>query len=101
MCRRLLETLIIEAYEAHKCEQELKNSDGYYLMFSGLLARVEGSNQLNVGRNALKGLKHFKKIGDLSAHNRRFNATKPDLDSIQSDLRIASEDLLHIAGQGP
>ena len=98
MCRRLLETLIIETYEAHGRADELKGSDGNFLMFSGLLAKVESDRTFNVGRNSLQGLKDFKKLGDLSAHNRRFNARRDDVDRVRDGLRIAVEELLTLAG---
>ena len=101
MCRRLLETLIIEAYENHNYDKEIKNNDGNYFMFSGLLSQIEKNNILNLGRGAIQGLKSFKKLGDLSAHNRRFNARKPDIDQIKDGLRVACEELLHLANQGP
>ena len=101
MCRRLLETLIIETYEAQKRAEEIKDNDGHYLMFSGLSEYIEKDRTIHLGRNTIKGLKNFKKIGDLSAHNRRFNARKTDIDQIKGDLRISCEELLHLASQGP
>lgn len=101
MCRRLLETLIIETYEILNRADEIKNHDGHYMMFSGLSDYIEKDNKINLGRNTKKGLKNFKKLGDLSAHNRRFNARKTDIDQIKSDLRISCEELLHLANQGP
>jgi hypothetical protein len=101
MCRRLLETLIIETYEAHNRADEIKDQDGNFLMFSGLLDHIAGDRSIHLGRSALRGLKNFKKLGDLSAHNRRFNARKPDIDQIKGDLRIACEELLHLSAQSP
>lgn len=101
MCRRLLETLIIETYEAQNRAEEIKDNDGHYLMFSGLSGYIEKDRTIHLGRNTIKGLKNFKKIGDLSAHNRRFNARKTDIDQIKGDLRISCEELLHLASQGP
>ena len=101
MCRRLLETLIIETYEALNRADEIKDHDGHYMMFSVLSDYIEKDNKINLGRNTIKGLKNFKKLGDLSAHNRRFNARKTDIDQIKSDLRISCEELIHLANQGP
>lgn len=101
MCRRLLETLIIETYEACNRADEIKDQDGHFFMFSGLLEHLVKDRSINLGRSAVKGLQNFKKLGDLSAHNRRFNARKPDIDQIKDDLRIACEELLHLAKQGP
>src|SRR5206468_1835173 len=74
MCRRLLETLIIEVYEAAGRADELKGADSHFIMFAGLLAKLEKDKAFNLGRNSLQGLRDFKALGDLSAHNRRFNA---------------------------
>ncbi len=101
MCRRLLESLIIETYEALNKADEIKNHDGHYMMYSGLLNYIENDNKINLGRNTVKGLKNFKRLGDLSAHNRRFNARKNDIDQIKIDLRISCEELLHLANQSP
>ncbi|WP_299981884.1 hypothetical protein [Desulfobacula sp.] len=101
MCRRLLETLIIEAYEEKRLSDEITGSDGNFFMFSGLLNHLESKKRIQLSRNALRGLKDFKKLGDLSAHNRRFNARKTDIDKIQPGLRIACEELLYQACQGP
>ena len=70
-------------------------------MFSGLFNHIHNNEQIQLGRSALSALKDFKKLGDLSAHNRRFNARKSDIDKIQPGLRIACEELLYIANQGP
>ena len=96
MCRRLLETLIIEIYESQDRSSEIKGNDDNFLMFSGLLNYVEKDAKINISRNCLSGLKKFKKLGDLSAHNRRFNAGKNDIDRIRDDLRIASQELINI-----
>jgi len=42
-------------------------------------------------------LNAFKKLGDLSAHNRRFNADSDDIDRVRGKLRVAAEELLDIA----
>jgi len=97
MCRRLLETLIIEVYESTKCADEIRDADGNYLMFADLLGLFEKNKELRMSRNGLQGLKDFKKLGDLSAHNRRFNARKEDIDHVRDGIRIASEELLHLS----
>ena len=49
-----------------------------------------------IGRNLIKPLSDIKAKGDLSVHNRRFNAAKSDVDSIKSGLRIVVEELVHL-----
>ena len=100
MCRRLLETLIIEAYEAEGRSETIKAQDDNYFMFSDLLRVLEADNKLKLSRNGMKGLKDFKRIGDQSAHNRRFNARRSDIEKIENGLRVASEELLHLSSLG-
>lgn len=96
MCRRLLETLIIEVYEGARRAEEIKDHDGHFLMFDGLLKHLENDGSFNLGRNASRGLKDFKRLGDQSAHNRRFNARKNDIDRVRDGLRAAAEELVHL-----
>ena len=97
MCRRLLETLIIEVYEASKKSDMLEGSDGNFFMFSGLKNIIENDPEIELSRNTKQGLNDFKKLGDLSAHSRRFNARRNDIDRVRDGIRVAGEELLHLA----
>lgn len=97
MCRRLLETLIIEVYERQVRGDEIRGADGHFLMLNGLINKVENDAAVHLGREAMKGLKAFKKLGDQSAHNRRFIARRDDILRIRDGLRLAAEDLVHLA----
>jgi hypothetical protein len=95
--RRLVETLIIEAFEAQKREAELKDSIGNYFMLSGLISAANGTPGIGLGRDARKTLIDIKDLGDRSAHNRRYNAVKADLEKVQSGIRVAFDELINIA----
>ncbi|MEO7660185.1 MAG: hypothetical protein ABIV48_11275, partial [Pyrinomonadaceae bacterium] len=73
-------------------------TDGHFKMFGGLLLYIESDKSINLSRNGLQGLRDFKQLGDLSAHNRRFNATKSDIERIRDGMRVAVEELVHLAG---
>lgn len=98
MCRRLLETLIIEVYESQNRDDEIKNKRGNFYMFADLLNHLESDATFNLSRNAKQGLKDFKRLGDLSAHNRRHNAVQNDIDRVRNGIREASGELLVMAG---
>lgn len=98
MCRRLLETLIIEVFEHRGNAEILKDGQGNYFMFSGLLAGLYSDNAISLSRETKKGLDDFKKLGDRSAHNRRYNARRNDIDRVRDGMRVGCEDLLHLAG---
>ncbi len=55
------------------------------------------SGGLTLGRETQKSLKKIKKLGDLSAHSRRYNAIPEDLDKVNLDVRLAVEELINIA----
>jgi len=67
--RRLLETLIIEAYDHLNRETEIKDSAGNYLMLSNLAERVcgeRGHKGLNLGRDSKKALKDVRALAMIS-----------------------------------
>jgi hypothetical protein len=96
MTRKLLEVLIIEAFERYNISSKLKNSSDNFFYLSDLIEIFKNEAAWNIGRNAKNGLPSLKKMGDLSAHNRRYIARKGDIDKLQDDLRIVLEELIHI-----
>jgi Domain of unknown function (DUF4145) len=100
MLRRLLETLIIEAYERLSREAEIKDSGGNYLMLGDLAERVcgeRGHQGLNLGRDSKKALKEVREVGNWSAHARRFIARAGDLTKFQAGMRLLVQELIQIA----
>ncbi|MBW1938732.1 MAG: DUF4145 domain-containing protein [Deltaproteobacteria bacterium] len=100
MLRRLIETLIIECYETHGIADAIKDSSESFVGLDELIRRFLAQKKWNIGRNArrhLKELPSIKGIGDLSAHNRRFTATKNDIDRIANEARVAIQELATIA----
>ncbi|MGD0158411.1 MAG: hypothetical protein ABSB50_20160 [Terracidiphilus sp.] len=97
MLRRLAETLVIEAYEKLGREKEIFDQDGNYLMLGPLVDKCCGQSGIGLGREAKAALKEIKEQGDRSAHNRRINAVRPELERIRSGARTAIEELINIA----
>jgi hypothetical protein len=98
MLRRLIETLIIEVYEHEKREGEIKRADGNYPFLSQLVSAIKADSKIGLSRNTERALESVKALGDLSAHNRRYNAVQNDLDRVRDDARIAAQELLVLAG---
>jgi hypothetical protein len=96
MIRKLLEIIIIECFERHKIDSKIKDKNDDFLYLSDLISALISEKTWNITRNSKQALPKIKKFADLSAHNRRFVATKPDIDSLRDDLRIVIEELLHI-----
>lgn len=96
MIRKLLETLIIEAFEKYQISSEIKDNDGYFYMLGQLIDHYLSCDKWNLGRTTKQYLPEIKKLGDTSAHNRRFIAKKADIDKYKNELRVIIEELLHI-----
>jgi hypothetical protein len=97
MIRRLVETLIIEVYDAKGEAEEIKK-DGHFFMLSKLIDNIEKKAAWNLGRETQAAFPLLKQLGDRSAHNRRYIATKQDIDRVIPGLRVLTDDLLHLAG---
>lgn len=100
MLRRLFETLIIEAYDQLNRRDEIDDSGGNPFMFGKLVECAKGENKqkgLSIGRNTKCALEEVKKLGDRSAHDRRFSACAADLTKIRVDVRAGVQDLIEVA----
>lgn len=98
MMRRLLEIGIIEAFEAKGIAHKIKGTDGNYFHLTKLVDLACLEQALPLSRNTKQALPKLKELGHLSAHGRFFTARPDDVEKVQSDFRVAIEELLHHAG---
>lgn len=98
MIRRLIETLIIEVFEAHKIQDKIKNTGGDYLYLRDLIDRTLAEPSWNLGRGVKAALPKLKDVGDKSAHSRRFNAQRGDIQPLVGDIRLVVQELLYLSG---
>jgi hypothetical protein len=99
MIRRIVETLIIELYEAKGRASDVKDArNGEYLMLSGLISTILKDAAWHLGRETKGALPEVKTLGDRSAHNRYYLATKQDIDRVIPGLRIIADELLSLSG---
>ncbi len=98
MMRRLLETSIIEAFEAKGIDGKIKNKEGQFFQMTQLIERALAESSWNLPRNVKKDLRELRDLGHRSAHNRYYLAKKADLDKHLGVYRESVEVFLHIAG---
>lgn len=98
MARRLIETLIIEAFEHYRVADNAKNNSGDFLQLRDLVDKALAEKAWNLGRGTKRALPRLRELGNQSAHNRRFIAHRADIDKAIPDLRIAVQELLFLAG---
>lgn len=94
LMRKLIETLIIECFERFGIDCVIKGDNGDFLYLSELIPKYLASSKWNASRNLDKNIKEVKKYGDLSAHNRRFQAKKSDIDSFKFELRQTIQEIV-------
>jgi len=97
MIRRLLETLIIEVYEYSNLDFKIKNPQGDFFQLKDLINNILIEPSWNLSKNSKCALPKLKKVGDLSAHSRRYNAHLDDIEDIRNDVRIVVQELLSLA----
>lgn len=97
MIRRLIETLIIEVFEKYKISNKIKDANGDYKYLNDLINSIITESTWNLGRETKSALRKLKKIGDRSAHSRRFTAHRTDIDNHKDDIRITTQELLYLA----
>jgi hypothetical protein len=98
MMRRLLEIVIIEAFETKGIAAKIKDADGNYFHLSKLIDLVLAEPKLPLSRNTKRALPKLRDAGHLSAHGRYFLAAPEDIDKMQTECRVVLEEFLHHAG---
>ena len=98
MMRRLMETLVIECFEAKGVAHKIKDSrTGDFFYLSDLVSHTLGESTWNLGRNTKRALPNLKTVGDQSAHSRRYNAHREDIDKLIPDFRTACQEFIYLA----
>lgn len=97
MLRRLVETLIIESYEKFEIAEKIKDKEGNFLFLRDLVTAATSESSWNLGRNTRASLLKLKDLGDKSAHNRRFNAHREDIERLVPFIRDVVQEFIELA----
>jgi len=97
LIRKLVETLIIEVFEKYDISNKIKNSNGNYFPLKELINKILAEPTWNLSRDTKNSLKKMKKIGDRSAHNRRYIAHRSDIDNNIDNLRVTTQEFIYLA----
>lgn len=97
MCRRLMESLIIETYIHEGRHHEIQNG-GVFFGLEKLIAHIRTDKALTLGRNTPKTMTEVKQLGDTAAHDRVYITSKQDIDDLLARYRRMLQDLLATCG---
>lgn len=98
LMRKLFETVLILAYENLQIASEIKDSTGNYYMLESISGNAKNNLKLNLSREPKKSLDRIRDVGNYSAHNIYYNATKKDIDDVSNLYRLVMEELYYKAG---
>ena len=99
MVRRLVELLIIEVYDRDKGKRigEIQDANGDIVGLDELINRLMADRTFTLATETRRVLPEIRKKGNRSAHARRYSTTKQELLKVAGDLRLAVDELLHLA----
>jgi hypothetical protein len=98
MMRRLVELVLIAAFDGQGIEHKIKDARGDYVQLSDLIDRALAEPKLKLSRNSKKELPKLRNLGHRSAHGRHFTAQASDIQKVEDGLRVVVEEFLHHAG---
>jgi hypothetical protein len=98
MMRRLVELVVIEAFEHQGMAVKVKDANGNYLQLSGLIDRALVEPSFRLSRNSRTNLPKLRDLGHQSAHGRYFTAQEADITKLEGSVRIVVEEFLNHAG---
>jgi hypothetical protein len=97
LCRRLMESLIVETYIAAGLQHEIKPA-GAFLMLDGLIAHIRSHKTIVLGRSSPKTMQAVKELGDTAAHDRTYVTQQKDVDDLKLAYRKLIQELLTLGG---
>lgn len=93
LMRRLLEILLIHAYEEAGRLGEISDGDG--LKNLSYIINYTLSNQpFSLSKEASEVLDDFRQLGNFSAHKMQYNAKRKDIENVRLKYRLTIEELL-------
>jgi hypothetical protein len=98
MLRKLIETLIIEAFEHNNIASKIQDRNGDYFYLQDLITHTLNETTWGkLDRNTIRSLPQLKVLGDQSAHSRRYNTNLQDIKKLLPHIRKVVQELVYLA----
>lgn len=98
LMRRLVEILLIHAYEHLKIADKIKGSDGNYFLLEKIVQDAQSNSTLSLSRNTKICIEKFRTLGNFSAHKIYYNCKPSYIEEVILDYRATVEELLYKSG---
>lgn len=96
MCRRLMETLLIQTFEHHNAGDKIKGN-GEYLGLADIIAKAKSGQHFKLARGSASVMEAVKLLGDTAAHDKTYITKQQDIDDERFKFRKVISELLHLA----
>jgi len=96
LCRRLMESLIIDVYIASGRTHEIQDN-GVFFGLEKLIATIRVDRNITLGRNVPMTMAETKQLGDTAAHDRVYITPQQDIDDLKARYRRMIRELLDLA----
>lgn len=97
LCRRLIEVLLIEAFEASGHGAAIRTHNGY-LALSDIIGVARSGKYIKLAKPTGAALEEIKEAGDTGAHSRTYITKPKDIDDLRLKLRRVVSELMTLAG---
>jgi len=98
MMRRLLEILLIHAFQKAAIEADILEADGGFQNLKTLINKAKSRPEIGLSSAIRASIDQFRELGNLSAHHMHYNCRRDDIRSIRMEYRAVIEELLYKAG---
>lgn len=100
MMRRMVETLLISAFESSGHGAAIK-SGGDYQGLGEIIGTASSGRFIKLARGTGKVLERIKSVGDTAAHHPSYTTVQNDIDELSHEFRKVVSELMTLAGIHP
>lgn len=97
LCRRLMESLILETYISSNRQTDIQAS-GSFVGLEKLIGIICSDKSIPLNRNSYRTMTDVKIIGDTAAHDRVYITQQRDIDDIKIRYRRLIDELITLSG---
>ncbi len=97
MCRRLLECLLLLAFERAEKADVIRDGTGEYRAFADIIGLASSNRHIKLTRGAGAVMGKIGYVGDLAAHHPTYTTRQKDIDEQRPGLRRVVSELAHLA----
>lgn len=97
MCRRLMECLLIEAFDVSGHKAAITGADGNLVGLNEILAKAKSGVHVKMSRNSPRVADRVKDSGDAAAHSRHYVTSKRDIEDLNPGFRQLVSELANLA----